>query len=600
MTNKLLYRWMMMLATCLLLPVSVWAEEEPVYAGINVAEATVINDTMELLVRVGDNYMKVEPEHLPATFVYIPDSAFGPLPTAIVMGDTVPASVVFSGCRMSWVWEVTRPEDETAQLVSIVAHEDATVIVKPLMCPADAETTEEAWDSLRWHETVYTESGDYTKQMTTEAGCHYTETLHLTIHKTLYNSTPVVECDSFVQGGVRYTESGEYVLDTVALPNGDRQINSLALTIHRSTAAELVVEQFGAYLSPLGKTYTESGVYTDTTTNTAGCDSVITFRVTIHSTTLDTIYESACESYTFGTKTYTASGTYNDTIQMPGGDREVKTLVLTIHHATTDEQYIRSCDSYTSPLGHKYTTSGDYTEKTTNIAGCDSTILLHLTIAHTTFGELTTDACLSYRAPSGKTYTESGVYTDTTTNIAGCDSIITLRLTIIPDCFAYDTVYFCRGLNTQHEELIGEGLMRRYEPYTFESPATWDYMEGVIVRRDGNRTLVDLHRAETNLANHYVGGLEPVDGVTWSFRAKGETTYHALTADAQPQWISSGVVAMQVVFLCGHTYRNDFSTGTEALDEVETDAQPMKVIRNGQVVIIRGNAAYTPLGQKIQ
>jgi hypothetical protein len=192
------------------------------------------------------------------------------------------------------------------------------------------------------------------------------------------------------------------------------------------------------------------------------------------------------------------------------------------------------------------------------------------------------------------------VYEDTTTNAAGCDSIITLELTIIPDCFEYEIVYFCRGLNTEHDEKVSDGLVRRYRAYTYESPDTWDYMAGVIVRTEGERTLVDTKRAEINLQAYYSDGLEPVTGVTWSYCPKGQTTYQTLESQMQPQWIESGVVAMQVSFLCGHTYRSSFATGTEAVEQTETELMPTKRLVNGQVVIIRGDATYTPLGQKIQ
>lgn len=594
------WRLVLLTVTCLLLPVGMWAEGEIEYAGITVADATLVDDTVQLYVRDGANYMKVESEHLPATFVYVPDSAFGPLPIATVMGDTMPATVLFSGCRMSWVWRVERPEDESAQLVSVITHEDATVYVYPLVCPGDADTIAEAWDSLMWAGIVYTESGDCVDSIITPEGCRYTNTLHLTIHKTLYQHTPEAVCDSLVLGGKTYAESGAYVLDTVALPNGDRQVNILDLTVSRSTTAEIVAEQFDSYTSPFGKIYTQSGTYMDTTTNVAGCDSVVTLHVTIHTTSYDTVRETACDSFTYNGITYTADGSYNDTTVLPNGDRVVNTLELTVNHSSSEELFITRCESYTSPMGKTYIQSGDYTEKGTNVAGCDSVMTIHLTISHATYGQITTEACVSYLAPSGKVYTESGVYEDTTTNAAGCDSIITLQLTIIPDCFEYEIVYFCRGLNTEHDEKVSDGLVRRYRAYTYESPDTWDYMAGVIVRTEGERTLVDTKRAEINLQAYYSDGLEPVTGVTWSYCPKGQATYQTLESQMQPQWIGSGVVAMQVSFLCGHTYRSSFATGTEAVEQTETELMPTKRLVNGQVVIIRGDATYTPLGQKIQ
>ena len=252
------------------------------------------------------------------------------------------------------------------------------------------------------------------------------------------------------------------------------------------------------------------------------------------------------------------------------------TLHLTIHTATTGEETREACVSY-EWNGQTYYASGDYTYSTVNVAGCDSTATLHLTILKPTAGEETQEACMSYTWHE-QTYTASGDYTFTTTNAAGCDSVVTLHLTILDNCATFDTVCFCRGLNTEHDEKIAEGLIRRYIPYSFESPAEWDYMEGVMVRGEANRTLLDLHRAEANLYAHYVKGLEPVSAITWSFRPKGATAYQTIEAGTQAQWIEAGVIAVQIQFLCGHVYRSDLTTDTEILN-ADSSEEGKKILK---------------------
>ena len=179
----------------------------------------------------------------------------------------------------------------------------------------------------------------------------------------------------------------------------------------------------------------------------------------------------------------------------------------------------------------------------------------------------------------------------------GCDSIVTLNLTIIQDCKAYDTVRFCRGYNTEHEEIAGDGLIRRYLPYVFQSPSEWDYMDGVILEGEHDRTLVDLRRAEKNLYNHYVGELTPVSSIRWSVLYDNQGQYVPLTVTNEPQWIATGHVAVQVYFLCGEMYNTEFPTD---IDRVSLETVSTKRIENGRVVIIRGGAKYDLFGTKIQ
>ena len=136
----------------------------------------------------------------------------------------------------------------------------------------------------------------------------------------------------------------------------------------------------------------------------------------------------------------------------------------------------------------------------------------------------------------------------------------------------------------------------RYLPYVFESPAEWDFMEGVIVEREHDRTLMDLHRAEENLYAHYQKELTPISTIRWSVMYDGKGKYVPLTVTSEPQWIAAGHVAVQIGFLCGQMYNTEFPTD---IDEVSTETVSTKRIENGRVVIIRGGAKYDVLGTRI-
>jgi hypothetical protein len=416
------------------------------------------------------------------------------------------------------------------------------------------------------------------------------------IRNTTHETVAEAACDSFVYNKKTYRESGIYQ-DTILVTGGHRKITTIELTIKRSTSASRTVMQYDPFTTASGKVLTESGVYLDTIANAAGCDSVITYNLTIYTTGEVVIEDSGCDSIVIEGVSYYETGEYVDTLDIPGGDRVIRTLRLTIGHTSYATENPKACGSYTSPRGNVYTESGDYTEKLTNVSGCDSIISLHVTIGQTTYGEDTRTSCVQYIAPWGEIYTESGEYTGTLENVSGCDSIVTLHLTIIPDCSSRETVYFCRGFNSEHEELKADGTILSYLPYTFESPAEWNYMDGVILEGEHDRTRLDLKRAEENLREHYKGGLTPISSIRWSVMYDGKGKYEPLTVTDGPQWIATGYIAVQVCFLCGEMYNTEFPTD---IDQVSQETVSVKRIENGRVVIIRGGAKYDMFGTKIQ
>lgn len=283
---------------------------------------------------------------------------------------------------------------------------------------------------------------------------------------------------------------------------------------------------------------------------------------------------------------------------LDNGCEYTHTLHLTIHHTIENTEPQHACDEF-QWQGKTYTESGLYTIDTVELANGDRQInKIDLTLGHSSSGEQTLSMCVSYTAPWGTTYTESDDIQGAITNTAGCDSVITIHLTVIPDCTTYDTLYFCPGqLKEEYDYRVNDNYVKRYRFYAYESPKNWDYMEGVILGSEHTRTRMDLHRAEQNLLAHYVGGLMPIDNISWSVRYDGAQVYEPLAAGDGPQWINSGMLALQVQFLCGIVYNEQYPTDVENID---IQQHPTKRIENGQVIILRGGEKYNLLGTKIR
>ena len=135
-----------------------------------------------------------------------------------------------------------------------------------------------------------------------------------------------------------------------------------------------------------GVTYTASN-NTDTVmyTNLSGCDSIVTLDLIINYSTSSSELIVACDSYTWSINgaTYTSSGIYIDTNTNSSGCINIDSLVLTINNSSSYSMSATACDTYTWPLnGSTYDSSGTYTDVSTNAMGCTHIDVLDLAIGY--------------------------------------------------------------------------------------------------------------------------------------------------------------------------------------------------------------------------
>ncbi len=240
-------------------------------------------------------------------------------------------------------------------------------------------------------------------------------------------------CGSYTLNNQTYTQSDEYI-QLVSNQNGTFDTISLVVNIIPNSSFTQNITACYHYQLPTAVCddcgyVNNSGIYhIYDLQNTAGCDSLIDYDLTIDQYDEITIYKTVCGSYTVQNMTYTTSGIYNySNSYEPLCDTNV-TLYLTIVGPTTATLNETACNSY-SLNNQTYTQSGTYIQTLQNVAGCDSTITLNLTINNPTTATLNETACSSYSL-NNQTYTQSGTYIQTLQTANGCDSTITLNLTI--------------------------------------------------------------------------------------------------------------------------------------------------------------------------
>lgn len=255
--------------------------------------------------------------------------------------------------------------------------------------------------------------------------CHSEETVTITT------------CDSLKSPSGKYVwrASGTYK-DTIKNTYGCDSTITFKLTI--SNIRTIKVNACDSFKSPSGKfVWKTRGIYVDTLSGVSSCpsgDSFLIILLTVNYSSKSTITESVCDRYTSpsGKYTWTTSGTYMDTIMNSESCDSVITINLTVNKSYTTSVKVSACKSYTSPSGkYIWNFNGNFKDTIPTAAGCDSALLIALTINESSFRSFSAEACDQLVSPSGKfTWTTSGVKTDTILNSVGCDSILFITVTI--------------------------------------------------------------------------------------------------------------------------------------------------------------------------
>ncbi len=212
-----------------------------------------------------------------------------------------------------------------------------------------------------------TMTGLYSDTLSTMAGCDSIITLNLLVNNSSDTLFTASACDSYIWAitGDTLTASGNYS-DTISNAAGcdsviwlDLTIINPSLTVVNDTACDVYV------WTNTGDTLMSTGSYYDTLSNVAGCDSIIQLDLLINNSSNDTTVAAACDSYTWAEngQTYTQSGLYLETRTNAAGCDSILSLDLII--TNIDSTVVNTGDSvfaFSSGLAYQW-------------LNCDSTAL---------------------------------------------------------------------------------------------------------------------------------------------------------------------------------------------------------------------------------
>ena len=136
-----------------------------------------------------------------------------------------------------------------------------------------------ACNSYDWNGTTYSESGDYTQNLTSLHGCDSIVTLHLTIVGTLTKEWAIEVCDHYTWNGITYTEPGDYVQEFESIDGCD-SIVTLHLAFSDALEVDVDTTACDSY-SWNGNLYIQSGVYDSLFVTSGGCDSLVHLHLTV-------------------------------------------------------------------------------------------------------------------------------------------------------------------------------------------------------------------------------------------------------------------------------------------------------------------------------
>lgn len=180
---------------------------------------------------------------------------------------------------------------------------------------------------------TYKQSGRYSDTLKSYRGCDSIVFVKVTILQSSTGEITASDCRRFTSpsGKYVYKSTGNYY-DTIANTIGCDSIIMINFSIIVSERS-IIRSSCGSYKSPSGLyTYSKSGVYKDTLINYIGCDSIVTIKLTIFEPGTSSQNVSACRYFVLpnaGT-VIEKSGSYTETLTNWRGCDSIITYNVTI------------------------------------------------------------------------------------------------------------------------------------------------------------------------------------------------------------------------------------------------------------------------------
>lgn len=263
-------------------------------------------------------------------------------------------------------------------------------------------------------------------------GCRYAFFSDFGNQVVIRDSISFCAGDSVTIQGITISESGIFEM---AVPNPlgcDTLFQITANKIEITPVQQQISFCPGASITINGQSYTQPGTVSDTLAGSSGCDSVVVYTLTLlpHPTRSATLEFCPGDGVVIGGETYTQPGIVIDTIPGAGGCDTIVTYTLTLLPEPTRSATVEFCLGDGVVIGGEtYTQPGIVIDTIPGAGGCDTIVTYTLTLLPEPTRSATIKFCPGESVViAGQTYTQPGTVMDTISATVGCDTIVTYTL----------------------------------------------------------------------------------------------------------------------------------------------------------------------------
>ena len=352
--------------------------------------------------------------------------------------------------NMSSVWGC----DSLKQTFRVHVQPRMSDTLNLVFCPGQVYT-------LPWGEAVNT-AGTYRDTLHYTTGC---DSLVRVVQLSAYANAATRDTIVSLCPGTSYTLPWGIIVNTPgvykdtlrSIGGCDSLVKQYSITVNTVVKDQKSITSCTTpYLLPWGQLATTPGIYMDTLSSAAGCDSLVreidlSFTTAVSITTDTTICQGQVYTWPDGSTTSIA-GTFRDTVRTSiGCDSIWHSINLTVLSAKKDttKAFMCSGTNYTLPWGQMVSLPGSYSDTLQGMRGCDSlvrTVVLQLSQVKQVNNTVNICQGSNYMLPWGTMVTTAGRYADTLRYVNGCDSSIhSVQVNVLSATLQSSTASFCSG-----------------------------------------------------------------------------------------------------------------------------------------------------------
>lgn len=290
--------------------------------------------------------------------------------------------------------------EDTVNIVNVtVGAPSPDTYIYVTKCQSElAHPNELEWGGVTFddHSTARVYPVAFPKHFTNAQGCDSTVYMYLTIKESFNTSETRTICENKLpynwDDNADFTAAGTQEVNLTAA-NGCDSVVTMTLVVNTNTTASFDVvklENGLPFVTLGGQEYETSGVYYDTIDNANGCDSIITWNLTVYNNVYSTLDSTICANaipFAWNNVVFTEAGTQNDTLRGAGvhGVDSIITMNVVVNPTFTDTIYITKLDVEMPLDTNGIHFEGTATESVTLTASnnCDSTVVMVVTVIPT-------------------------------------------------------------------------------------------------------------------------------------------------------------------------------------------------------------------------